>query len=89
MHEESCKLEGFKQAMTIRDAQSDRDHEFRKIKQKDDNFRKQILLFTSILGVLIGLFLIIKLKETNVGGPILVASFLSLGIKIPSGSEKE
>ncbi len=89
MHEETCKLEAYTHAMRNRDQQNERDHRFRMKRLGYDNVRSILIGLACLAGIVCGLYLTVKLGNSSVGNPILVASFLALlGIK-PSFASKE
>jgi hypothetical protein len=77
-HEESCKLEGYKETLKTRDKQGERDHEFRKKRLNHDTAKNMILTAVSVVGIIVGLYLLVIQKDSSVGTPILVASFMAL-----------
>jgi hypothetical protein len=44
MHEETCKLEGYKESLRIRDKQNERDHEFRKKRLNHETLKNVVVL---------------------------------------------
>jgi len=78
MHEETCRLEGYKENLKNRDKQNDRDHEFRK-KQLNHNTAKQfIIIAVCIVGILAGLYLLIGRGQETLGTGLLVGAFVTL-----------
>lgn len=77
-HEESCKLEGFKETLKIRDKQGERDHEFRKKRLNHETAKYMILAAVSVAGIIVGLYLLVVQKDSSVGTPLLIASFMAL-----------
>jgi hypothetical protein len=89
MHEETCKLQAYTQSMKNRDFQNERDHIFRMKKMFYDNVRGFLVAFACVAGIICGLYLTVKVGNSAVGNPILVASFLALlGVK-PSLPSKD
>jgi hypothetical protein len=77
-HEESCKLEGFKETIKFRDKQGERDHEFRKKRLNHDTAKNMILTGVCVGGIIVGLYLLVAKNDNSVGTPLLVASFMAL-----------
>ena len=73
IHEENCRLEGYKASLENRDRQSDRDHDFRKRRLNRDFSMSLAVLVVSLLGAGTGLYLIINGTST-IGSNILIAS---------------
>ncbi len=73
MHEENCRLEGFRASLDNRDKQNDRDHDFRKRRLNRDFSMSLAVLIVSLLGAGTGLYLIIR-GNTAIGSNILIAS---------------
>ena len=78
MHEETCKLEGYKETLKNRDKQNERDHDFRKKKLNHETAKGIIITLVCVAGVVSGLYLIVAKKDSAVGTPLLVASFMAL-----------
>ncbi len=78
MHEESCKLEGYKETLKNRDQQNERDHKFRVKKLNHETAKSMILALVSVAGIITGLYLLVAKNNSNVGTPLLVASFMAL-----------
>jgi hypothetical protein len=78
MHEETCRLEGYKESLKTRDRQSERDHEFRKKRLNHDTARNLILYVTCLLGIGVGLYLYIAKGEKTIGSNIVTACFVAL-----------
>lgn len=91
MHEETCKLDGYKESLKIRDKQNERDHEFRKKRLNHETFRNTIISAVCVVGICTGLYLLVVKKDEQVGSNILIASFLALlgGGKLISQKDKE
>lgn len=77
MHEEECKLKAFQSSLQNREAQSGRDHDFRKKKLNHQTGLTVTVLFATIGGVGGGLFLSAT-GNTSLGNPVLIASFTML-----------
>jgi hypothetical protein len=89
MHEESCKLQAYTQSMKNRDLQNERDHLFRMKKLLYDNVRSFVIGLACIGGIICGLYLTVKMGNSAVGNPVLLASFLALlGVK-PNFNSKD
>ncbi|MGB7546233.1 MAG: hypothetical protein WBM14_00655 [Terracidiphilus sp.] len=78
MHEESCKLDGYKETLKTRDRQSERDHEFRKKRLNHETAKSMVIALVSVGGVIAGLYLLVAKNNSSVGTPLLVASFMAL-----------
>lgn len=78
MHEESCKLEGYKETLKTRDLQNERDHKFRVKKLNHETAKSMILALVSVAGIITGLYLLVAKNNGSVGTPLLVASFMAL-----------
>jgi hypothetical protein len=78
MHEESCKLDGYKQSLVTRDQQNQRDHEFRTKKLNHDTIKSVIMIVVCLAGILCGLYLLVAKQNSAVGTPLLVAAFVAL-----------
>jgi hypothetical protein len=90
MHEETCRLEGYKESLKTRDRQGERDHEFRKKRLNHESARNFVLYFTCLLGIGIGLYLYIDKGEKTIGSNIVTACFVALlGGKALLPKEKE
>jgi hypothetical protein len=91
MHEETCKLEGYKESLKIRDKQNGRDHEFRQKRLNHETFRNTLISAVCVIGICTGLYLLVVKKDELVGSNILIASFLALleGGKLISHRDKD
>lgn len=90
MHEETCRLDGYKEQLKTRDRQSERDHEFRKKRLNHETMRNLLLYFTCLLGIGIGLYLYIGKDEKTIGSNIVTACFVALlGGKALLAKDKE
>lgn len=78
MHEESCKLEGYKETLKTRDKQSARDHEFRTKKLNHETAKAMLIATVCVAGIVSGLYLLVAKGNSEVGTPLLVASFMAL-----------
>jgi hypothetical protein len=78
MHEETCKLDAFKQQLQARDQQNQRDHVFRLKKMNHDTAKSVIVMVVCLGGIVCGLYLIVAKKDSTVGTPLLVASFMAM-----------
>jgi hypothetical protein len=89
MHEESCKLDAFKHQLLTRDQQNQRDHIFRVKKMNHETAKSVIVMVVCLGGIICGLYLIVAKKDSTVGTPLLVASFMAmLGGKSILGKDK-
>ncbi len=77
-HEETCKLEGYKETLKNRDAQNERDHKFRIKKLNHDTAKSVIVTLVCVAGIITGLYLLVARNNPSVGTPLLVASFMAL-----------
>jgi hypothetical protein len=78
MHEESCKLDGYKESARIRDLQNARDHEFRTRRLNHDSVKSGLMALVCVAGIVCGLYLIVAKRDSAIGTPLLVASFMAL-----------
>lgn len=78
MHEESCKLDGYKETLKNRDLQNERDHKFRVKRLNHETAKSMILALVCIAGIITGLYLLVAKNNSSVGTPLLVASFMAL-----------
>jgi hypothetical protein len=78
MHEETCRLEGYKESLKTRDRQSERDHEFRKKSLNHGTALGLLIAITCIAGIACGLYLLVVKREQTLGTSLLVASFMAL-----------
>jgi hypothetical protein len=78
MHEETCKLQGFTESLKIKDQQNERDHKFRTQRLNHESAKTIALLVVCIVGIICGLYLIVEKQNTQVGTPLLVASFMAM-----------
>jgi hypothetical protein len=78
MHEETCKLEGYKESCRVRDLQNERDHKFRVKRLNHETAKGMIVTVVCVIGILAGLYLLVERQEHTLGSDILIASFLGL-----------
>ena len=78
MHEESCKLDGYKETLRNRDQQNERDYKFRVKKLNHETAKSMILALVCVAGIITGLYLLVAKNNSSVGTPLLVASFMAL-----------
>jgi hypothetical protein len=78
MHEETCRLEGYKESLKARDKQNERDHEFRKKRLNHATALSLLIAVTCVLGIACGLYLLVVRKEQTLGSGLLIASFMAL-----------
>ncbi len=76
-HQEECKLKAFQSSLANKEAQSQRDHEFRKKRLNHQTCQSLIILLVIVAGVMAGLYFTIT-GNPSLGTPILVASFTML-----------
>lgn len=91
MHQETCRLDGYRTAQQYRDTQNQRDHEFRQKKLNHQSLMSASVLAISLIGILMGLMFSDKGNPT-LGTPILVASLTllsGLAGKLLSSREKD
>ena len=73
MHQENCRLEGYRAALQNRDKQADRDHQFRGKKLNHQSLMTGAILAVSVAGSGIGLYLSIS-GNPSLGNPVMVAA---------------
>jgi hypothetical protein len=78
MHEETCRLEGFKQSLKTRDNQNERDHDFRKKKLNHETIKNVIVLIVCVVGIVVGLYLLVAKGKDTLGTGLLVAAFMAM-----------
>jgi hypothetical protein len=78
MHEETCRLEGYKEALRIRDRQGERDHEFRKQRLIFDTVKNFGISIACLVGIGVGLYLYIAKGDKTLGSNIVIACFVTL-----------
>ena len=78
MHEETCRLDGYKESLKTRDKQSERDHAFRMKRLNHDTLRNMVIATVCVVGIGTGLYLLVIKKDETIGSTILVASFMAL-----------
>ena len=78
MHEESCKLDGFKESLKVRDQQNERDHEFRVKHLNHETGLNMLMMCIYIAGIICGLYLLVSKKNETVGSYILIAFSVAL-----------
>ena len=91
MHQENCRLEGYKASLLNRDKQADRDHQFRGKKLNHQSLMTGVILAVSVIGALAGLYLSIS-GNPGLGNPVMVASLsilASLSGKFLSSKDKD
>jgi hypothetical protein len=90
MHEETCRLEGYKKSLESKDNQNERDHEFRKKKLNHQTGLSLLFYSVCVAGIAVGLFLFVQEHERSVGSNIVTACFVALlGGKALFSKEKE
>ncbi len=78
MHEETCRLEGFRESLKTRDKQNERDHEFRKKRLNHQTILSLIVTTVCVGGIACGLYLLVARKDQTLGSGLLIASFMAL-----------
>ena len=78
MHEETCRLEGYRESLKTKDKQSQRDHAFRTKQLNHETMKNMVVTLVCVLGICTGLFLVVVRKDEALGSNILIASFLAL-----------
>lgn len=78
MHEESCRLEAYKENLKTRDRQNDRDHEFRKKKLNHESAKQILIIAVSIIGIVVALYLLVAKGKQTLGTALLVGAFMTL-----------
>jgi len=78
MHEETCRLEGFKESLKTRDRQGERDHLYRTKRLNHETAKSMVIAVVCVAGIVAGLYLIVAKNNSSVGTPLLVASFMAL-----------
>lgn len=78
MHEETCRLEGYKESLKTRDMQNARDYAFRTKSLNHETARNIVITLVCVAGVACGLYLLVSRKNNTLGSNILIASFMAL-----------
>ncbi len=78
MHQETCRLEGFKESLHTKDKQGERDHEFRKKRLNHETARNMIIAAVAVAGIILGAYLLVAKNNPTVGTPLLIAGFMAL-----------
>ena len=78
MHEESCRLQGYKESLKTRDKQNERDHDYRKKKLNHETIKNVIVLIVCVVGIVVGLYLLVAKGRDTLGTGLLVAAFMTL-----------
>jgi phosphotransferase system glucose/maltose/N-acetylglucosamine-specific IIC component len=78
MHEETCRLEGYKEQLKNKDKQGERDHEFRKKQLNHDSMRNMAFYGICLVGICVGLYLLVAKSERTLGSNIVTACFVAL-----------
>jgi hypothetical protein len=74
IHEEECRLKAYQSMLQNREAQSQRDHDFRKKRLNHQTGMTTVILLVTVGGVVAGLTLN-AYGNSGVGNPVLVGSF--------------
>jgi hypothetical protein len=89
MHEESCRLDGFKESLRVKDLQNDRDHIYRLKRLNHESAKTFVVLGLCVAGAICGLYLLVQ-GHTTLGSNLLTASFVAvLGGKSLLSKDKE
>lgn len=78
MHEETCKLEAFKESLKNKDKQNERDHNYRKKKLNHDTIRSMSIILVCVGGIACGLYLLVVKGNQTLGSGLLIACFMAL-----------
>jgi len=78
MHEESCRLDAYKEQLKTRDKQNERDHEYRKKNLNHTTALSLVIASACIIGIAIGLYLLVVKGQQTIGTGLLIASFMAL-----------
>ena len=78
MHEETCRLDGYKESLHTKDKQNERDYEFRKKQLNHETAKNLLIAVVCVGGIVTGLYLIVAKQDSTVGTPLLIASFMAL-----------
>jgi hypothetical protein len=89
MHAEKCKLEAYRASLANKDSQNQRDHDFRRKKLDHDTIRASVISCVSVAGIICALYLMIAKGNSQVGTPLLVASFMTLLGYKPESKDKD
>jgi phosphotransferase system glucose/maltose/N-acetylglucosamine-specific IIC component len=90
MHEETCRLDGYKKNLEVRDKQNERDHVFRTKKLNHQTALNLIFYALCVAGIAVGLYLYTAKGEKTVGSNVITACFVALlGGKALLPKEKE
>ncbi|HVB33797.1 MAG TPA: hypothetical protein VNJ52_05420 [Patescibacteria group bacterium] len=73
IHEENCRLDGYKASLANRDKQNERDHDYRKRRLNRDFTMSLSVLVLASLGAAFGLYLVVA-GSRAVGSNVLIAS---------------
>lgn len=89
MHEETCRLEGYKVSQQTRDKQNERDHDYRNRKLEREFWMSMLVLVTALAGAGTGIYFIAS-GNTIVGSNLLTGSIgiILYLLKGPSGMIK-
>jgi hypothetical protein len=78
MHQETCRLDGYKESLKNKDKQGERDHEYRKKQLNHDSVRSMLFYLLCLIGISIGLYLLVAKGERTLGSNIVTACFVAL-----------
>lgn len=78
MHEETCRLNAYREQLKTRDKQNERDHEFRKKSLNHATSLSLVVAITCIAGIACGLYLLVVKGQQTLGSGLLIASFMAL-----------
>lgn len=92
MHHETCRLEGYKENLKLQEAESQRDHDFRKKRLNHDTFLISLVLVLALSGAGCGLYLTIT-DHAALGSNLLIAAvaliYYVIGGKSPFHKNEE
>jgi hypothetical protein len=77
MHQEECRLKAYQSSLANKEAQAQRDHEFRKKRLNHNTAKSAVVLTVVVAGVVAGLVLS-AIGNAAIGTPVLIASFTML-----------
>jgi hypothetical protein len=78
MHQETCRLDAYKESLRTRDKQDERNHDFRKKKLNHETFKSVVVAAVAVAAIIVGLYLLVAKNDEKIGTPILVAGFMTL-----------
>jgi hypothetical protein len=78
MHQETCRLEGFKEQLDKADKRHGRDHEYRMERLRHDNRSGLLLNIACIVGIGVGLYLYVAKGDVTLGTNLMTGCFVAL-----------